>query len=156
MTESLPVSTPVYRERLTPSPWVYVAALLIVPTVTILFMPLQLLWVGLGVGVALFLGLCVWMYLRSPNIIITDEVFQIGSAAIERKYLSDAQAFYEDDAFKERGQRLELESFYLFQLGISPVVKISNTDEADPVPYWLLSTRHPQRIANIINQKPSV
>lgn len=140
-----------YKERLLPNFWLFLATLLLIPAITLIFMALSLMWVGVGIGVAVVVLIIVSMIVKAPNIIITDSMFHIGDAAIEREFLEDAEAFYDQEAFKERGQRLKLESFYIFQVGIDPVVKIQNIDEADPVPYWLISTRHPQRIANIIN-----
>lgn len=141
----------IYRERLLPSVWLFIATSLLIPSVTLIFMALSLLWVGLGIGITLSVFIMIMMFVKAPNIVITEEMFHIGDAAIERKFLANAEAFYELEAFKERGQRLKLESFYIFQPGIDPVVKIENTDSEDAVPYWLISTRHPQRIANILN-----
>ena len=38
-----------------------------------------------------------------------------------------------------------------FRGWISSVVRIDITDPADPTPYWVASSRNPERIAEILN-----
>ncbi len=39
-----------------------------------------------------------------------------------------------------------------FRGWIGPKVRIEITDPADPTPYWIASSRHPEKIAQLLNQ----
>ena len=38
-----------------------------------------------------------------------------------------------------------------FRVSVGPVVRIRITDPVDPTPYWLTSTRHPERIVEMLS-----
>lgn len=139
-----------YQERLSPSIWLYVALLIAIPSITVLFSAFGLFWLGVIAATLIYLAVCLAFYLMSPKILIDDEWFIADQARIERKYLGETEVFYDEDAFRERGRNLDLRSFYIIRAGINPVIKIQNIDPDDSVPYWLISTRHPERIAEIL------
>lgn len=144
----------VYQERLSPSPWLYVALLIAIPSITVLFSAFGLFWLGIIVAVLVYLAVCGAFYFLSPSIRIDHEWFSADQASIERKFLGTTEVFYDEAAFRERGRNLDLKSFYVIRAGINPVIKISNTDPDDPVPYWLISTRHPEKIVEILARTP--
>ena len=140
----------IYQERLSPSPWLYAALLIAIPSFTVLFSAFSLFWLGIIVSILIYVGVCAAFYFMSPLIVIDADWFSADQARIERKYLDSPEVFYDEEAFKERGRHLDLRSYYVIRAGINPVIKIANTDPEDPVPYWLLSTRHPEKIAEIL------
>lgn len=143
----------VYQERLSPSPWLYVALLIAIPSITVLFSAFGLLVLGIVTASIIYLSICLLFHFMSPKIIITEDWFQVGQAKIERKFLGSVESFYDEDAFEQRGRKLDLQSFYVIRAGINPVLKIEIIDPNDTVPYWLVSTRKPDRISEILSSK---
>ena len=50
-----------------------------------------------------------------------------------------------------RGPELDARAYMNFRVSVGPVVRIQITDPVDPTPYWLTSTRHPERIVEILS-----
>jgi len=138
-----------YTERLTPSAGLYIIAALSVPFFTLTFAPFSVVF-GLVVGVVVFLGLSAAMYLAAPRIVVSPGTFQAGKAVIDRGYIGAVSAFAGESANAERGVNLDARAWTLFRGYVNPVVKVSLTDVSDPTPYWLVSTRNPKKLAEIL------
>ncbi|MGB3413093.1 MAG: DUF3093 domain-containing protein [Microbacteriaceae bacterium] len=144
-----------FQERLYPSPWLFVALLIAVPSITVLFSAYDMFWLGIIVGLFVYLSTCFAFLFLSPTLEIDDHWFRADEAKIERKFLGKVEVFYDQDAFIERGRNLNLAAYYLIRAGINPVLKIENTDPEDSVPYWLISSRKAEEIAKILEQHPA-
>lgn len=138
-----------FRERLSVPAWMYLATALVIPAALIVFAPINF---GVGVGCAIVLyGAIVFALLAgAPTLVVTDAEFRAGRATIEREFVGEAEAFTGTAARDERGPRLDARAWLLLRGGI-PVVKVPVTDPADPVPYWLVSTRRPHELAETLN-----
>ncbi len=143
-----------YTERLTPSAGLYIIAGLAIPFFTLTFAPFNVVF-GLVVGVIVFLGLSTAMYLVAPRIVVSQSTFQAGKAVIDRTFIGAVSAFAGESANAERGINLDARAWTLFRGYVNPVVKVSLTDSNDPTPYWLVSTRNPKRLAEILRTLPS-
>jgi hypothetical protein len=140
-----------YTEKLTPSIGLYVIAALCIPFFTLTFAPFNVVF-GLVVGVIVFVGVSVAMYLTAPRITVTSDSFQAGKAKIDRAFIGAVSAFAGNSANAERGVNLDARAWTLFRGYVNPVVKVSLTDINDPTPYWLVSTRNPQKLAEILRR----
>ena len=140
-----------YTEKLTPSPGLYVIAALSIPFFTLTLAPFSVIF-GLIVGVVVFIGLSVTMYAVAPRIIVTAGTFQAGKAKIDRAFIGAVSAFAGESATAERGINLDARAWTLFRGYVNPVVKVALTDTNDPTPYWLVSTRNPQTLADILRK----
>jgi hypothetical protein len=146
-----------YRERLWPAPWILVATALVIPASLLVLAPLSML-VGAVTGVVLYTG-CVLLFVwGAPTLSVHDGRLFAGRASIEVGLIGEVQAFDDDEARLERGQRLNALAYLVIRGGIRGVVKVQITDRTDPVPYWLLSTRRPTKLAAAIirSQRPDV
>lgn len=83
----------------------------------------------------------------APSIIITQDTLQVGRARIERRFLGEATGFAGDGARYERGRGLNGLAFMSFRGWIDPVVKVIIEDPNDSTPYWIFSTKHPERVS---------
>lgn len=145
-----------YRERLTPPPQVFVAVALVVPASVLTFLPINLV-VGWGVGIGLYAALFVLLVLGSPVLRVEDDGFHAGRAVLYPAELGRATGFTAAEATAERGVRLDARAWTLFRGWVKPVIKIDLTDVTDPAPYWLVSTRHPQRLSAALDAiRPAV
>ncbi|GAA2553590.1 hypothetical protein GCM10009861_11650 [Neomicrococcus aestuarii] len=87
---------------------------------------------------------------------VTPERVSVGRASIEREFICEFSSHRRDDAFFERGRGLNGTAFMCFRGWIDPVVKMEVTDERDATPYWLVSTRHPEKfVAALEATKPT-
>lgn len=108
--------------------------------------------VGLVSGIILAALLGIILYSTSPVIEITDQVLRVGRAQIEREYVGVAEAFQGEAARIAAGPNLDGRAFMCFRGWIDGKVRIDITDPADPTPYWLTSSRNPEKIASILNE----
>jgi hypothetical protein len=144
-----------FRERLWAAPWLYIATALIIPACLLVFAPINFT-VGIISAVVLY-GAFVWMLIASaPSIEVTEETLSAGRARIERTMLGNALAFTDDEATLQRGQRLDARAWLLIRGWVKPVVKVAVLDPNDPAPYWLLSTRRPDELARVLNDRRAV
>lgn len=134
-----------YRERLTATVWMYLVCALVIPASLLVFLPISL-EAGVIVAAVLYtaclLGLTAW----SPVIEVTDTGLRAGRALLPAEFIGTVEAFVEPEASLERGRRLDAGAWLLIRGWVRPVVKVENTDPADPTPYWLLSTRKPDEL----------
>lgn len=141
---------PDYREKLWPSPWLFIVTALVIPASLLVFMPINTL-AGILTGVGLYLGSALLLILGSPTVQVADGVFTAGRASIDTNLLGEAVAFEGAEATAERGPRLDARAWLLIRGWIAPVVRIPLEDPTDPSPYWLVSSRRPQKMAAAIN-----
>jgi hypothetical protein len=142
---------PVYRERLWASPWMFVATALVVPASLLVFAPISM-FAGVITAIVLYSGCVALLFLASPVVEVRDGVFTAGKAQITTQLLGDAEAFDGEEARQERGPRLDVRAWLLIRGWVAPVVRVPLRDENDPAPYWLVSSRHPMKLAAAINR----
>lgn len=141
---------PQYREKLWASAWVFLATALVIPASLLVFAPISFV-AGVITAVVLYAGLVVLLTIGSPVVRVQDGVLSAGHAQIRIDQLGEAQAFEGPEASLERGQRLDARAWLLIRGWVAPIVRVPIVDESDPAPYWLLSSRHPQKLAAAIN-----
>jgi hypothetical protein len=140
-----------YRERLVPPLQVFLAVALVVPAGVLVFLPINTT-VGWIVGGGLFVALAIALVFGSPVLSVEEEGFRAGRAILYPQEMGTATAFLAEEATAERGPRLDARAWTLFRGWVKPVIKIELTDLTDPAPYWLVSTRHPQKLSQAIDQ----
>ncbi|MEO6200515.1 MAG: DUF3093 domain-containing protein [Cryobacterium sp.] len=141
---------PEYREKLWAAPWLFVATALVIPASILVFAPISMP-VGLLTAGALYAGCVAMLIAASPVVLVRDGVLVAGRARIHTEQLGEAVAFEGEEARQERGPRLDVRAWLLIRGWIDPVVRVPITDQTDPAPYWLVSSRHPRKLAAAIN-----
>lgn len=139
-----------YRERLWPSWWVFLVTALVIPASVLVFLPISPIAGVISAGV-LYGVIVVVLLVTSPVIEVTDGMLRAGRARIERTFLGAATAHAGADAVAERGVRLDARAYLVLRGWVSGVVRIEIADDADPTPYWLVSTKRPAELAAIVN-----
>ena len=138
-----------YREKLWPAVWLYVATVLVIPATFLVFFPINVT-VGIVVAFALYAACVVALIVGSPVVEVTDSEFIAGRARLPIAIVGEAEGFVELAAREQRGPRLDARAWLLIRGWVSPVVKVEVLDAADPAPYWLVSTRHPDAVVAAI------
>ncbi|HEY0249342.1 MAG TPA: DUF3093 domain-containing protein [Gryllotalpicola sp.] len=143
-----------FRERLYAAPWLYVACALVFPAVLAVFWPINPT-VGIVLGVVIYALIVGALIGFSPVLTVTEAEFTAGRANVEREYIGRVESFTGEEAMLERGRRLDARAWLLLR-GSLPIVKVPITDAADPVPYWIVSTRRPNELASVLNGETRV
>ncbi|WP_157156042.1 MULTISPECIES: DUF3093 domain-containing protein [unclassified Diaminobutyricimonas] len=143
-----------FRERLWPSAWMYLASALVIPASILVFLPINLL-VGIITGIVLYIALILLLIAAAPTVTVSETVFKAGRASLPLELAGEVTAHDGEDARQERGPRLDARAWLLIRGWVSGVVRIELLDDSDPVPYWIVSTRHPEALVEAIGTAKS-
>ena len=127
-----------YSERLWPTPWLFVATLLILPAVALALTPINVT-VAIISAILAYLIVGAIMLLSAPKVAIVDGVFTAGPARIPVTI----------------GPGCDARAHLLIRGWIHSGIRVEITDPADPAPYWVLTTRRPAELADAINKARS-
>jgi hypothetical protein len=141
----------VYRERLLPTVWMYIFIALVFPATLLVFMPISPP-VGVVVGVLLYLGAIGSLIFTAPVIEVAGGELRAGRAHIPVGLLGAATGFTDAEATLERGRRLDARAYLCIRGWVKPVVRVPVEDPTDPAPYWLVSTRTPEKLIAAIER----
>ena len=142
---------PDYREKLWPTPWIYIASVLLIPASILVLAPVSMP-AGIVTGVMLYLAVVGSLAITAPVIEVRGGRLRAGRAEIAIDDIGEAIAADAAAARLERGTGLDARAFLVIRGWIAPVVRVPITDPADPAPYWLLSSRRPEELAAAINR----
>ncbi len=140
-----------YRERLWATPWLFISTLLVIPAVMLVFAPINFT-VGVVLAIVFYAAIAVALLVSAPTVRVTEQELIAGRASIPLALTGAPLAFTGDAATLERGQRLDARAWLLIRGWIKPVVKVPVADANDPTPYWLLSTRNPDRLVRVLEE----
>ena len=149
-TNSTPSDTVLYNEKLWPNMWVWLVSAGLSGAGILVLAPVSLA-AGFTAAVVLFVIIAVLLLLSTPAITVTGSTLRVGRATIERRFVGSASAFRGAEATAERGTRLNGLAFQCIRGWIDPVVRMEITDPSDRTPYWLTSTRHPDKLLAALN-----
>ncbi len=99
-------------------------------------------YAGLGVVVGAFL----WVW-SSTRVRVNADELHAGPARLPLRYVGHVRALDAPAARRMRGPDADPTAHMLLRPYLPQAVYIEITDPADPTPYWLVATRHPQRLA---------
>lgn len=78
---------------------------------------------------------------------VESDGFVAGRARLPLWAVGEVIALDADRARVARGTEADPRAYLLVRGYIGPMVRVGVEDPADPVPYWLVSTRHPNELA---------
>ncbi len=144
-TTSDPVT---YRERLgVPLRW-WVQGTMLVATLwlaLIVAVPESVAWPVTG-GALLLLAACFLSY-GGARIEVADGELRAGRAHIAGTFLGTAEALDPEQTRRVAGPEADARAYLVLRPYLKRAVKVMITDPADPAPYWLVCTRHPDQLA---------
>ncbi|EAR23742.1 membrane protein [marine actinobacterium PHSC20C1] len=141
----------IYRERLWPTAWLYISTALVIPASILVFMPINIV-VGYITAAVLYGAIVLFLLWTAPTIEVNESELRAGRARLPVSIIGEVSAFNGAEATLERGQRLDARAWLMIRGWVSPVAKLEIVDESDPTPYWLLSSRTPELLAEAIAQ----
>lgn len=134
-----------YRERLWPTPWIFLASALVIPASLLVFLPIDTT-AGVVVAIVLYLGVVALLLGASLPVEVADGHLRVGAARLPLEFVGEAEAFRGAEASLERGQRADARAWMGIRGWVGPIIKVQNTDADDPAPYWIVSTRRPEAL----------
>jgi len=140
-----------YRERLSPSLWVITSAAVAAPMAALVLAPIDTtlaLLAGALVGVAIVALLVA----GSPVVEVRDGVLTAGRAHIDVGLTGEVTMLTGAEAQYARGPGLHPRAWHLIRGGIDGLVLVTITDPDDPAPFWVMSTRMPDRLAAAVRR----
>jgi hypothetical protein len=93
-------------------------------------------------------ALLIWRAGRAPVRIEGGEL-HVGDAHLPLEHVGTVEVFGAKEKRAVLGRGLDPTAFVLHRGWVGPVVRVEVTDPEDPTPYWVFSTRHPDRIATL-------
>jgi Protein of unknown function (DUF3093) len=136
-----------FRERLTvPLSWWLIAVLLALSVLLAVGAYLGPTW---GIGTSLATMLIAAAIFASASVVISVDAHEIrvGRASIEHAYIADCRALDAEATRLRAGVEADARAYLVLRPYVKTAVEITLDDKDDPVPYWLVSTRHPQQLA---------
>ena len=136
-----------YRERLhVPIAWWVLGtlfALSMVPAVGFYIGPL---W-GIGTGVVIE-GLLVWGFLvLAARIQVDEQGLRVGRGLLAWAWIGEVIALDANETRHRLGPGADVRAHLIARPYLKRAVEIRVDDDADPHPYWLVGTRHPEHLA---------
>jgi len=131
-----------------------VSTALIIPACLLVFLPINST-VGVIVAFAAYAVIVVLLIVSTPAVTVSATELVAGRARLPIAVIGGVEGFTKEAAQLERGQRLDARAWLQIRGWIDPVIKIGVDDAADPTPYWLLSTRHPDALIAAIEHARS-
>ncbi|WP_170837411.1 DUF3093 domain-containing protein [Actinopolyspora xinjiangensis] len=140
-----------YRERLHVSWWSWplplIAAALLAAEVHMGY-PGVRAWLPYVVLLPLSVALPLW--LSRTRVVVTDEELRAGDARLPLRFVSDVEVIPRERKRRALGPELDPAAFLMHSPWAPTAARIWLDDPDDPTPYWVISTRHPERLAEVL------
>lgn len=153
--------TPVklFGERLRPSATMFFTIGLVIPASMTVFTPITAqggvpgIVIGTIVGAVLYAGVIGLLVVMAPVIEVTKDQLRVGHATISRTLIGTVTAYDGSAATRQLGPVLDARAWLCIRGWVKPVIRIAINDPDDPTPYWLVSTRHPEQLVELLQAK---
>jgi hypothetical protein len=144
-----------FRERLTvPIIWWVLAGLFSLSVLVAVGAYLGPAW-GLGTSIATLLVAAAIFGSAAILISVDEQEIRVGRASIEHAYIATCRALDAEQTRRRTGVEADARAHLVLRPYIKTTVEITLDDPEDPVPYWLVSTRQPQRLAAALQDAAS-
>ena len=152
----MPAPSHTYRERLWPSFAVWFLAVFVLAMCDIA------VWAGLGwpSGGAFTLlsgaGVLYWMISLSSIIEVDADEIRAGRAHIALNLIADVEPLDATTTRAALGRDADGRTYLVTRAWVSTSVRFAITDDADPTPTWIVSTRHPENLTAALTRQTKV
>jgi len=108
-------------------------------------------WVAFAVTGALSaVAVAVLLAYGAARVVVEDRTFRAGRARIPVHLLGTPVALDAQASRLLAGMDADARAYLLLRPYVKKSVQVPVADPADPTPYWLVSTRHPERLAQAL------
>jgi hypothetical protein len=144
-----------YRETLRTPWWWYLIAIGVAALLAAEFRIAGLgltVWIPFGTMLPLAAAI-VWWFGHS-TLEISDGEIRVRGAHLPLQYVSGAVALDAATLRRVVGREGDPAAFISIRPWIGPGVQLWLDDPDDPTPYWVVSSRHPQRVVELLRAQP--
>ena len=137
-----------YDERLSvPLRW-WALGTMFVASLLLAFLVALPLWMALGgTGVVVVVWTALFVSYGAARISVRDGTLTAGPARIPVAQLGEVAPLDAESTRLLAGREADARAYLLLRPYLRGSVRVDVVDPADPTPYWLLATRHPDRLA---------
>jgi hypothetical protein len=148
----MPEPVDAYRETLRVPPLWWLLGLGLAATVWWVCFVVTPAWVAAAAGLATA-ALAAWAlrWFGSVRIETGRDGLRAGRATLPWRYVGPSLALDREATRRQLGPDADARAYLVLRGYCAESVKVYVDDEADPTPYWLLSTRHPRALAEHLN-----
>lgn len=97
-------------------------------------------------GFALVLMAAGFLWIGAARLVVDGQRLRAGRASIPLELLGRAEALDPEATRRAAGTEADARAYLLLRPYLKRAVRVEITDPRDPAPYWLLHTRHPDRL----------
>ncbi len=131
-----------------PVSW-WVAGGVLVTAVWLVLVVATPLWAALlGAALAAVAVVTALLLIGAARVGVRDGEVVAGRAHVPLRHCGPVTALDAEQARRLRGPEADANAFLLLRPYVATAVRVDITDPADPTPYWLVSARDPQRVAD--------
>ncbi|GEL25432.1 hypothetical protein PSU4_43860 [Pseudonocardia sulfidoxydans NBRC 16205] len=105
-------------------------------------------WIGYVIAVPLLLGALFW--LGRTRVRVDDESLTIAGETIPLSAVGRTDTVDKRDKQVALGPQLDPQAFLMHRAWVGPVVRIENVDPTIDEPYWIVSTRDPDKLRAVL------
>lgn len=136
-----------YDERLlVPLRW-WALGTMFAASLLLAFLVATPLWLALAAtGVVVALLAALFVSYGSAVVCVRDGTLTAGRASIPVRQLGAVQALDPETTRLLLGRHADARAYLLVRPYLRRAVRVDVNDPADPAPYWLVATRHPDRL----------
>jgi hypothetical protein len=137
-----------YEERLTvPLRWWALATMFLASVLLAFLVALPAAVAFAMVGVLVVLTGALFLGYGAARIVVSGGELRAGTARIPVALLAEPRALDTDATRRLAGIDADARAYLVLRPYLKRSVRVQVVDPADPTPYWLVSTRHPRRLA---------
>jgi DUF3093 family protein len=142
-----------YDERLTvPLRW-WALATMFVASLLLAFLVATPAWVALaGTGVLVVAVVALFVGYGAARVAVEQGVLTAGAARIPVRHVGATSALDEEATRRLAGRDADARAYLLIRPYLRRAVRVDIADPADPTPYWLISTRHPDALVTALDR----
>ena len=141
-----PSPSPSYRERLTPSWWIWLVAVGFAGSFGIVLSRVDGTF-ALAVAFAVLVATVAWLVRTTPLVAVDPELLVAGSARLPVGFVAGVEALDAEAMRAARSVELDARAWLLMRGWIAGGVRVRLDDPQDDTPYWLVSSRRPAQLA---------
>lgn len=109
-------------------------------------------WLATGVA-AVIVGAGLATY-GGKLIVVDGETLRVGAAHLPRQFVGDVEAVEGEGVRRLIGVDADATAYVVYRAYISGAIKVQVVDPRDHTPYWVISTRHPEELAERLRAAP--
>jgi hypothetical protein len=78
----------------------------------------------------------------------------VGPAHVPLRFVGEVEVIAKDAKRRTLGPELDPAAYLVHRTWVGPMLRVRLTDPDDPTPYWIFSTRRPERLAAVLGARP--